>query len=80
LSFRTVSSRVAKILLDTATLGADAGARLTQRDMAAMAGTAREVVSRSLKYLEDRKFIEMRRHQIVIKNMQGLKELVEPGF
>ena len=80
LSFRTVSSRVAKILLDTATLGADAGARLTQRDMAAMAGTAREVVSRSLKYLEDRKLIEMRRHQIIIKNMQGLKELVEPGF
>jgi DNA-binding transcriptional regulator YhcF (GntR family) len=48
--------------------------------MAAMAGTAREVVSRSLKYLEDQKLIEMRRHQIAIRNKKGLEQLVEPSF
>lgn len=80
LSFRTVSSRVAKILMEYATLRNEAGAHLTQRDMAAIAGTAREVVSRSLKYLEDKGLIEMRRQQIVIKNVNGLKQLVEPGF
>jgi CRP/FNR family transcriptional regulator, cyclic AMP receptor protein len=80
LSFRSVVSRVAKILLET--VGAPQGLtpRLTQRDMAAMAGTAREVVSRSLKYLEDAKLIEMRRHQIAIRDRKGLQQLVEPSF
>lgn len=75
LSFRAVSSRVAKILVENAQ-GAD-GARLTHRDMAAIAGTAREVVSRSLGYLDDCGFIELRRHQIVVKDINGLKELAD---
>ncbi len=78
LSFRTVPSRVAKILLENAKV--TDGTRLTQRDMAALAGTAREVVSRSLKYLETRGFIEMRKRQIVLKNVNGLKELADPNI
>jgi CRP/FNR family transcriptional regulator len=80
LSFHSVTARVAKILLEYATLSAETGTQLTQRDMAAIAGTAREVVSRSLKHLEDRKLIEMRKHQILIKNLAGLKALVEPAI
>ena len=80
LSFRSVLSRVAKILLENVAGTATPGLRLTQRDMAAMAGTAREVVSRSLKYLEDEKLIEMRKHQIAIRNRKALQDLVEPGF
>ena len=80
LSFRSVVSRVAKILVENLGDTAAPGPRLTQRDMAAMAGTAREVVSRSLKYLEDEKLIEMRRHQIAIRNKKGLEQLVEPSF
>ena len=80
LSFRSVVSRVAKILVENVGDTAAPGPRLTQRDMAAMAGTAREVVSRSLKYLEDEKLIEMRRHQIAIRNKKGLEQLVEPSF
>ena len=80
LSFRSVVSRVAKILVENLEDTAVPGPRLTQRDMAAMAGTAREVVSRSLKYLEDEKLIEMRRHQIAIRNKKGLEQLVEPSF
>ena len=80
LSFRTVPSRVAKILVENAAIPAETGAHLTQRDMAAIAGTAREVVSRSLKYLEEQGLIEMRRHQIVIKDLAGLKQFVEPSY
>jgi CRP-like cAMP-binding protein len=80
LSFRSVISRVAKILLDNVNSPSGLEPRLTQRDMAAMAGTAREVVSRSLKFLEEQKLIEVRGHQIVIRDQKGLKMLVEPGF
>jgi CRP/FNR family transcriptional regulator len=80
LSFRSVSGRVAKILLENAGTADTAGQRLTQRDMAAMAGTAREVVSRSLKYLEEAGLIQIRQHRIIVKNTAGLKQLVEPSF
>jgi CRP/FNR family transcriptional regulator len=80
LSFRSVVSRVSKILLENVGAAASPGPRLTQRDMAAMAGTAREVVSRSLKYLEEEKLIEIRGHQIAIRDRKGLEQMVEPGF
>jgi CRP/FNR family transcriptional regulator len=75
LSFRRVIGRVAKILLDYAGDGVTAGTRLTQRDMAAIAGTAREVVSRSLKSLEDDDIINIDKHCVVIKNRQALEEM-----
>jgi len=80
LSFRHVIGRVARILLEYAADGASAGPRLTQRDMAAMAGTAREVVSRSLKTLEEKGIIKIDRHRIVIKDEEALKEVIEPSF
>lgn len=80
LSFRQVVGRVAKILLENAADGASPGPRFTQRDMAAMAGTAREVVSRSLKTLEEKGIIKIDRHRIVIKDKEALKEIVEPSF
>jgi CRP/FNR family transcriptional regulator len=79
LSFRNVVSRVAKILVENLGETIEPGSRLTQRDMAAMAGTAREVVSRSLKYLEEENLIEMRHHQIAIRNKKGLEQMIEPG-
>lgn len=75
-SFRHVIGRVAKILLENAGDGAGAGVRLTQQEMAAMAGTAREVVGRSLKALEDRGTIRLDRHRIVIRNKEALKNMV----
>jgi CRP/FNR family transcriptional regulator len=76
LSFRHVIGRVARILLDYAGDGLSQGTRLTQREMAAMAGTAREVVSRSLKSLEEEGLIKMDRHRIIIRNKEALKEKV----
>lgn len=79
LSFRDVTSRVAKLLLEYAT---DHGGpeephrpRLTQQEMAAMVGTAREVVGRSLKVLEEEGAIRMDRHRIVVTNRKALQEL-----
>ncbi|MFC1990443.1 Crp/Fnr family transcriptional regulator [Chloroflexota bacterium] len=77
LSFRHVISRVAKILLENAGDATDLKPRLTHQDMAAMAGTAREVVGRSLKTLEDEGSIRFDRHRIVITNKKALEELVE---
>ena len=80
LSFRHVIGRVAKILLDNAGNGTVPSPRLTQRDMAAMAGTAREVVSRSLKTLEEDGFIKVDRNRIIITNRDALKKVVEPDL
>ena len=75
LSFRHVIGRVAKILLDYASDGTGPNPRLTQQEMAAMAGTAREVVGRSLRSLEDEGAIRMERHRIVIANKGALEEM-----
>ncbi|MFC1924224.1 Crp/Fnr family transcriptional regulator [Chloroflexota bacterium] len=77
LSFRHVIGRIAKLLLQYAGDGASSGQRLTQQDMAAMVGTAREVVGRSLKTLEDEGAIRMDRHRIVITDKETLKDMVE---
>jgi len=80
LSFRDVTSRVAKLLLDYATDhgGPEEGVerpRLTQQEMAAMVGTAREVVGRSLKVLEEEGAIRMDRHRIVVTNRKALQQM-----
>jgi CRP/FNR family transcriptional regulator len=80
LSFRDVTSRVAKLLLEYATDhgGPEEGRqrpRLTQQEMAAMVGTAREVVGRSLKVLEEEGAIRMDRHRIVVTNRKALQQM-----
>ncbi len=79
LSFRTVVGRVAKILLDTA-IGGKEGPKLTQQEMAAIAGTAREVVGRSLKSLEDDGIIKLDRHRIVITDKEALRRMVNSSI
>ena len=77
LSFRHVISRVAKILLKHAGDGTDPRPRLSQNEMAAMAGTVREMVARSLKTLEDEGAIKLQRHRIVVTNKEALKEMIK---
>jgi len=77
LSFRHVLGRVTKILLTHAGDGAGNTDHLTQQEMAAMAGTAREVVARSLKSLEEQGLIRLERHRIVIADKKALEEIVE---
>jgi len=75
LSFRTVTGRLARILLDYAADGSRDVRPLSQREMAAMAGTVREVVGRSLKELADRGAINLDRHRIVIKDRKALDNI-----
>jgi CRP/FNR family transcriptional regulator len=77
LSFRHVISRVAKILLEHVGGEMGRGPRLTQQEMAAMAGTAREVVGRSLKALEEEGAIKLDRHRIIITNKETLQKIME---
>src|SRR4030066_1166806 len=76
LSFRNVVGRGAKILYETASDHKATEQRLTQQEMAAMAGTAREVVGRSLKSLEENGAIRLDRHRIVISNKEALRNMV----
>jgi CRP/FNR family transcriptional regulator len=74
LSFRNVNGRVAKILLEYAGDKTGEKPRLTQQEMAAMIGTAREMVGRSLKALEEEGSIRLDRHRIIITNREALKK------
>ena len=77
LSLRCVSGRLAKMLLADNPKGAcDTSLVLTRADMAAMTGTVREVIGKSLKTLEDKGLIRYDRHQIVIRDREALKSLM----
>jgi CRP/FNR family transcriptional regulator len=80
LSFRHVIGRVAKILLEYAGDGARPGQRLTQQEMAAIAGTAREVVGRSLKTLEEKEIIKFDHHRIVVTDKEALKQVIDAQY
>jgi CRP-like cAMP-binding protein len=75
LSFRHVTGRVAKVLLEHTGDGTGEKPRLTQQEMAAMIGTAREMVGRSLKALEGEGIIRMERNRIVITDQKALREM-----
>ena len=75
LSFKHVLGRVAKILLDPDGDSIGPRPRLTQQEMAAMAGTAREMIGRALKALEEDGAIKLDHHRIVITNKETLKEM-----
>ena len=78
LSFRHVTARVAKILLEQDASVVASGAsgkavhRLTQQEMAAMAGTAREMVGRALKELEATGAIRIQRGRITVVSRERL--------
>lgn len=77
LSLRRVTARVAKILLDQEQeyQSVASSHHLTQQEMAAMAGTAREVVGRALKELEGAGAIEMRQGRAIVINRERLAML-----
>jgi CRP/FNR family transcriptional regulator len=75
LSFRHVIARVAKILLEYSGNGTGPKPKLTQQEMAAIAGTAREMIGRSLKSLEDEGAIKLERQRLVITDKEALREI-----
>ena len=77
LSLRHVTARVAKILLEQEASFQDEQHlyHLTQQEMAALAGTAREVVGRALKELEAAGAIEMRQGRAVVVSRERIRLL-----
>lgn len=73
LSLRTVSARVAKLLVTQAVGHDDSPRRMTQQEMAAQLGTVREMVSRVLHSFEEEGLIRFDRHRIVILDQEGLE-------
>ena len=77
LSFKTVVSRLAKLLLELASgEGGAAPARpLTQEEMAARVGSVRDVVGRGLRQLERLGAIRMARNRLLIVDADRLREM-----
>jgi len=79
LAFRDVTSRLAAILVaraqnegDPAPEGIVLDRLLSQQEFAAMAGTAREVISRIFKKFEEDGLIRLSRHSILIRDLDRL--------
>ncbi len=77
LSFDLVISRLARFLLKQAAAGAHALPLFTQQDLAAMVGTSRVVVNRSLRTMEEKGAIRLVRRRILITDEEALKALVK---
>ncbi len=75
LSLRTVTARLAGLLLDSAMQSCDA--TMTRSQMAARLGTVREVVSRSLRDLERLGLIRIERERIILLQPRELAQLAE---
>ncbi len=83
LSYKDAQGRVSYVLLrlyrgGVIELNADGRAlvRLTHQELASLAGTSRETVTRALKALEGESVIETRPKEIIIVDPQGLEEIL----
>jgi len=77
LSFGQVVNRVARLLLKYMELEVGSGIRLTQQDMANMVGSSREMVNKSLRYMEDQKALRTTRKGIEILDSKMLGSIAQ---
>jgi len=77
LSFDQVISRLARLILKQSKAGENLLPLFTQQDLAAMVGTSRVVVNRSLRAMEAKGAIRLERRRIVVTDEEALKGLVE---
>jgi CRP/FNR family transcriptional regulator len=79
LSFRQVTGRVARVLLQSVAphegvgAGAEQKARLTQREIAEMTGTSREVAARALRALEEAGAVKVSRSGVQVSDEARLR-------
>jgi CRP/FNR family transcriptional regulator len=74
LGFRSVRARLARILL---TESASGTAQLTQAELAARAGTVREIVGRTLRQMADEKLVALKRGEVLVLDPDGLQRAAE---
>jgi len=77
LSFGQVVNRVARLLLKYMEWEAGSGIRLTQQDMANMVGSSREMVNKSLRYMEDQKALRTTRKGIENMDRETLENIAQ---
>jgi len=78
ISLRTVSGRLAKLILDDAEDNLLSRPRwYTQTELASRLGTVTDVVQRSLRDLEARGLIEVERDHILIRDPEGLRGIIK---
>jgi CRP/FNR family transcriptional regulator len=75
-SFHSVRARLAQALLETAQ---DSASRLTQRDLAELAGTAREVAGRELREMEREGIIRIARGVTTLLDPRGVERIASGG-
>lgn len=75
LAFMPIDTRLSNILLDLHEKGDN---KVTHQELAGEVGTAREVVSRRLKYFESSGWIQCDRGRITVSDRNGLQVLVKP--
>ncbi len=78
LSFRSVVSRLAKMLLDLAVVegGPSTIPRLTQDEMATIVGSVRDVIGRALRALERMGAIKIEGQRILVIDLEKLRRMV----
>ena len=77
LSFDQVISRLARLIIKQADAEQSLLPLFTQQELAAMVGTSRVVVNRSLKAMEEAGAIRIERRRIVVTDKEALKDLVK---
>jgi CRP/FNR family transcriptional regulator len=75
-AFHSVRARLARALLETAEAGAS---HLTQRDLAELAGTAREVAGRELREMEHEGAIRIARGVTTLLDLRKLERIASGG-
>jgi CRP/FNR family transcriptional regulator len=83
ISLQTVQQRIARYLYMTAREEGTQTAEgilvprtITQQDLAALVGSVREVVSRTLRVMEEDGIVEIRRREILVRNLAALRGLL----
>ncbi len=74
LHFRSVRSRLARVLLREARDGA---ATITQQELAERAGTVREMIGRTLRDMQQEGLVRLLRGQVTVLDLQRLREVAE---
>lgn len=83
ISLQTVQSRIARYLYVSAREegvttheGILVPRSITQQDLAALVGSVREVVSRTLRVMEDDGLVEVRRKEFLVRELEALKRML----
>lgn len=72
--YQKIDVRIVKFLLEESNLQENDTIEITHESIAQHLGSAREVISRMLKYLEKEEYIKLKRGSIVLSNKQALEK------